>query len=281
MYKFSYNVIFVYGLLVVDLIINITDHLLTTTATNQTSIVQSDFNQRGEINSIAFIVVIIQIFAIFCVVIDLVLHFFQVADQVRQFAWVQLCQDRRVASSETINKSQRLIESPMPQRIALELVLKKYWWSLLVGLLYLVLSIILHIIRLDPIWHYRGSVNNGKLLSLLDAESSTNNLRMATNELIINSEMASKDESLAREATRGIEMFSSLNQNLLPVIVLLLHKLMSTCYYVSFVVVYRATPSQMVNRIFVNKQTTNTVTATTLPYHRASFVLNQSALGTK
>lgn len=273
MYEISYNIIFVYFFLIIDLIINITDHLLTasTAVLTTTNDVQVESQHLRDISSVAFIVVIIQIFAIICVVIDLVLHFFQVSDQVQQFSWFQICQRTCVGDEHGSrdNKSNGAIETPMPQRIALKLVLEKYWWSLLVGLLYLVLTIILQIIRLDPSWqHHRGSLNNGKLIALMnsdisgigDLQVSHQNLRMDSSEFILNSEVSSsEDESITKdsrihdgESVKDKTLFS-LNKNFLPVIVLLIHKLMSTCYYVSFVVVYRATLNQKVTRIFVNK----------------------------
>lgn len=266
MYEISYNIVFVYCLLIIDLIINITDHLLdaTTTVVVATNDVQVDPKQSKDINSVAFIVVIIQIFAIISVVTDLVLHFFQVSDQVCQFAMLQLCQ-RNSANAGQGSREKNSQKIPMPQRIALKLVVEKYWWSLLVGLLYLVLTIILQIIRLSPDWkHHRGNLNNGKLIALLnsdisgvdDLKVSHHNLRMDKNEFIVNSEEESIVEDLGMHNTgsgSNDKAFSSLNKNLLPVIILLIHKLMSTCYYVSFVVVYRATLSQKVNRIFVNK----------------------------
>lgn len=168
MQKASYNVLFVYTLLIVDLVINVSDKLL--------------YQQP---QTLVFSIVLLQICAIIIVVVDLVLHFFDTSDQVRQIVWF------------TFQKG-----SPMPQRTALKLVLDKYWWSLVVGLLYLVLTIILQLIRLDLRW---------------------------------------------RRKMLGSYM------EFIPVTVLLAHKLMSTCYYVSLVVICRATPNQMITRIFNNK----------------------------
>lgn len=290
MYTISYNIIFVYCLLTTDLLINITDHLLTTTTVvASTNSVQLDSRLEREISGIAFIIVIIQIFAIFCIVINLALHLFQVSDQVRQFAWLQPCQNTLNSAGHSLieNKPKKIIETPMPQRIALKLVLEKYWWSLLVGLLYLVLTIILQIIRLDPTWHYdRGNLNNGKLLSLLNNDMSfaggdlrvSNNLRMASN---LNMIGASEDESTGgdvEEHNTGSDndnkTLYSLNKNLLPVIILLIHKLMSTCYYVSFVVVYRATPTQKVHRIFVNKQNPQSLSSYNQQQNQTTFIHN-------
>lgn len=187
MQKTSYNVLFVYALLIVDLVINVSDKLLYPPQTTE------------DISKSAFSVVLLQICAILVVVIELVLHFFYISDQVRQFAWFQY------------TKSSTSPRAPMPQRIALKLVLDKYWWSLVVGILYLVLTIILQLIRLDPRWHVRT----------LDPSTEGNSMNVYN--------------------------------NFIPIIVVLAHKLMSTCYYVSFVVIYRATPNQMINRIFSNK----------------------------
>lgn len=294
MYTISYNIIFVYCLLITDLLINITDHLLTTTTVvASTKSVQLDSRHEREISGIAFIVVIIQIFAIFCIVINLVLHLFQISDQVRQFAWLQLCQNTRSSANHSLieRKPQRLIETPMPQRIALKLVLEKYWWSLLVGLLYLVLTIILQIIRLDPIWHHdRENLNSGKLLSLLNSDMSivggdlpvSNNLRMASDELSLKLDIVgSGDEFMigdGEEHNTGSyndnKTLYSLNKNLLPVIILLIHKLMSTCYYVSFVVVYRATPTQKLHRIFINKQNPQSLSSYNQQQDQTTFVHN-------
>lgn len=191
MQKTSYNVLFVYSLLVADLVINVSDKLLYPPQTT------------SEISKSAFLVVLLQICAILIVVIDLVLHFFHISDRVRQFAWFQ-------SSKSPLNS-----QAPMPQRTALKLVLDKYWWSLVVGLLYLVLTIILQLIRLDRRWHMK----------------------------------VIEEPSASTKGGTSINVY----KNLIPIFVLLAHKLMSTCYYVSFVVIYRATPNQMINRIFSNK----------------------------
>lgn len=245
MQKTSYNLIFVYGLLVVDLLVNITDNLFSAS------------RHHGDGTTIMFVIVLIQIISIICVVIDLVLHFFETSDQVRKFAWNQRCR----AGSEIVRVGD---VCPMPQRLALKLVLDKYWWSLLVGLLYLVLTIILQTVRLDPSWHnHRSSVVAVKANlmdeALVDESIFGRNLLERENHGIL-SEMSNSITSklpspeAVPSASNPNLAASTTNINLLPIIVLLIHKLMSTCYYVSFVVVYRANPSQMVNRIlFVNK----------------------------
>lgn len=255
MQKTSYNVIFVYSLLVVDLLVNIADKLIPSTYIEHTS-------HKKQISGIAFSIVIIQIFSILCVVINLVLHFFDASDQVRQFAWHHHCAGKDDGTSRSATS--------MPQRAALKLVLDKYWWSLLVGVLYLVVTIVLQIVRLDPSWNY--SALNAKLTAFNETSSNFSSLRLGLNEQtvpvdpVLVAEEHFSETSSARYEPQPAEDYSDVAQatssNLLPIIVLLIHKLMSTCYYVSFVVVYRATPNQILARIFVNPHKTTSSSTT-------------------
>lgn len=246
----SYNVIFVYSLLAIDLLVNIADKLVPSTHIDHAS-------RHREISNTAFLIVLVQIIAIFCVVIDLVLHFFQASDLVRQFAW-----EHKTKIPDTKNASPAE-PIPMPQRTALKLVLDKYWWSLLVGVLYLVVTIILQIVRLDPNWHY--SALNSNLLASNESwttrgfDGSSSSLRMDVNEqtVPVDSVLIAEEHLLGAStksdaADEYSDVTTATGGNLLPIIVLVIHKLMSTCYYVSFVVVYRATPSQILSRIFVS-----------------------------
>lgn len=247
-----------------DLLINITDQLLIPPAT-----VKSQHHLNKDLDSVVFIIFLIQIFAIVCVLIDLILHFFQASDQVQQFAW-----HSQHNFSDGFN--QHLNDrAPLPQRVALKLVLDKYWWSLLVGLLYLVLTIILQIIRLDSSLNYQhlDNANISRAVMNLTVESdklatsksSANLFRMDMSELFINSNGVFNldHESPLRPRTTGTDVnekfydgdeTGSTPNSVLQILVLLVHKLMSTCYYVSFVVVYRATPNQMMNRIFLTNK---------------------------
>lgn len=267
MQKTSYNVIFVYSLLVVDLLVNIADKLVPSTHTDPIS-------RHREINKTAFLIVLVQIIAIFCVIADLVLHFFDASDQVRQFAWEN--------HSKIKNDNKLFQVNPMPQRIALKLVLDKYWWSLLVGVSYLVVTIILQIVRLDPSWHYNALNSNLQMSSPIEEIPKENKmfdeLKMDINEQTIPAEGSVLISEVrvpngAGKAGYDNDDYSTSDvqaatdsSNLLPIVVLIIHKLMSTCYYVSFVVVYRATPSQILSRIFVNQKSflAATTTATTI-----------------
>lgn len=272
MQKTSCNVIFVYILLVVDLGVNIIDNLLSSLPKS----VFSYNNHHEYINKLAFTLVVIQILAIIFVVVDLALYLLEIAEKVRQFAWLQQCNDGEVIETKTNAKF------PMPQRLALKLVLDKYWWSLMVGLLYLVLTIILQIVRLDPSWHPGTSLppSLGRENSAKNDDRVGKNLRMDPSELIVTNyhsesalnnnnnydsvkpTMISNDDltveptmvPINKPMTRAnLEQDFRLEDSLPPIMFLLIHKLLSTCYYVSFVVMYRATPNQMMNRIFCNK----------------------------
>lgn len=257
MFKTSLNVIFVYSLLVVDLLVNITDNLLQPSNLN--------LKNNSDISLSSFIIVLIQIIAIICVIIDLVLHFFQASDQVRQCAWFQKCRDAKGAQNRNYRGNND--QCPMPQREALKLVLDKYWWSLVVGCLYLVLTIVLQIYRLDLNLHDRLTSSEADI-----RDEVTSTKAFITNEpaSILDSHLLTKGDiyhSLVSEKITnpieaegissggtGDDKRGPRQRCLLPIIVLLIHKLMSTCYYVSFVVVYRASPSQMVNRILVGNK---------------------------
>lgn len=265
MYKASWTVIFVYSLLVIDLLINITDNLLPSHSSvsggyyftsepqlaenkansirrsasglgveqkptfryvTATNISDGTSQSTNTIGSLTFATFIVQILAIVCVVASLLLHFFEVADQLRQSAWLLLIgrqqelPSNRRASHGICFTSTKSNVAPMPLRIALKLVLERYWWSLLVGLMYLVLTIILQIAKLNQ------SLTRGHFLITKTQITSHSNGQLDW-------------------------------RRALPIAIVLIHKLTSTCYYVSFVVVYRATPGQMVNRILsvYNKKT--------------------------
>ena len=296
----SYNVIFVYSLLVLDLLINITDNLLPLNY------------QAVDKGTVAFTIVIIQIVAIVCVVVDLLLHFFETSDKVRQVAWLR----ERQQQEDTNDHKKKATAAdefqfiPMPSRVALKLVLDKYWWSLLVGSSYLVLTIILQIVRLDPSWHTQHNTAAGGIYnranfddhtlsvsslflgrSSIEAELQPTNGNEPPSPLLLNSSLPTENSNelhlstsapsnkprdyvslvwpstllptATKQQTSASEFATTGNRRMavttarrirstssfLPIFVLLLHKLMSTCYYVSFVVVYRASPSQMLNRI--------------------------------
>lgn len=270
MFVDSYNVLLVYSLLFVDLLINITDNLLPkpsyVSINNQTS--QLEF----VVSSWAFTVFIIQIVSIVCVISSLFLHLFNVSDQVKQVAQLKSAQAVEVDSWQPeygAPSGIRLI--PITQRLALKLVLDKYWWSLLVGLSYLVLSAILQIIRLDPSWHndirqlfeqasVQKNINLNERLPTSRRESWTDTKNLAV--LVADPEVSRHETQISRDGlnittddgfnlstTWNVSDSVTLNMNLIPVLIILVHKLMSTCYYVSFVVVYRASTNQMVNRI--------------------------------
>lgn len=245
MQKISTNIIFIYSLLIVDLLVNITDNLLAPTVTPQ------DADKHGTISTLSFSIVIIQVVAIICVIINLVLHFFEASDQVRQLSWIQQCCSSDGSSSSC---------DPMPQRVALKLVLDRYWWSLVVGLLYLVLTIILQIVRLDSSLFEPSTPATGTDTKLVESEANPDllyyqNIKSSHTEIALE-----KREKLFSTAEIYHSSFASGSyslRNLLPTLVLLIHKLISTCYYVSFVVVYRTSPCHMGSRILNNKSTQN------------------------
>lgn len=205
------NIVFVYTLLVIDLLINITQNLFSPFRANS-------FHIR-DIDSFAFAIVVIQIIAILCVIIDLILYLYHAADKLCQYYWAQLQKATSVSAMSCF----------LPQRMALKLVLDKYWWSLLVGAIYLVLTIILQIIRLNPEWQYSVTSNDfNSSLPPVDKENG--------------SELLSALEELKNRSSPDYDIFK---QNLIPVAVLLAHKLTSTCYYVSFFVVYKTSPDQV------------------------------------
>lgn len=242
MLKTSHNVVFVYSLLVIDLLVNITDNSLSTSVGDE---------DQQDINGIVFTVIIVQILAIICVIFDLVLHFFDASDQVRQFAWLQRCQSELPSRCHHQTACDL---SPMPQRVAFKLILDKYWWSLLVGLSYLVLTIVLRIIRLDPSWHNNLS-NHSRPVSASLLPNGGDSQNWMTSDSPLDPTTDASYESPRQDSSLSSSGRPAKSHSLLPTLILLVHKLVSTCYYVSFVVVYRASPSQMMNRIlFVNSK---------------------------
>lgn len=243
MQKVSTNIVFIYSLLIVDLLVNITDNLLSPAIASQ------DTGKHGSISILSFAIVIIQVVAIICVIINLVLHFFEASDQVRHLSWSQKCCNSHRSSASC---------EPMPQRVALKLVLDRYWWSLVVGLLYLVLTIILQIVRIDSSILKPDIVTGTTEKSLYEEElntdkSSYQNLRSLHDEIALAG--SEKPPGSAEIYHSSFALGSYSFRNLLPTLVLLIHKLISTCYYVSFVVVYRTSPSNMGSRVLSNKTT--------------------------
>lgn len=246
MYKLTYNVLFVYALLILDLLLNISDNLPFGK--------QPASNTRRTINSVAFSIILVQVVAILCVVFNLALHLFEAAEELRLSAW-----------QETTDSSFRRI-APMAPRTALKLVLDKYWWSLFVGLLYLVLTVILQIVRTDPIWHPASSPRPsiGLTTRLTVSVLSPSETSATSNDLFGNDHfrlepgegLGSLEAGLlpAARETDATEPGESKSINFLPTLLLLIHKLVSTCYYVSFVVVYRINPRQMMSRILSTHQ---------------------------
>lgn len=230
MNKTSCNVIFVYSLLLVDLLVNITDNLLSP-ANQPKDASNNTVGQPKTISDIVFVIIMVQILAIVIVILDLIFHFFQISDRVMEYAFME-------AKNKSQNSRNPFQVRPMKQREAMKLVLDKYWWSLLVGMFYLVLTIMLQIVKFDPIWHAKPTMANGNSRHFDELRMEIKDMVMEPNSLtLIKSEPETTNLVLSE-------------QNLLPIILLLIHKLVSTCYYVSFVVVYRATPNQMINRIF-------------------------------
>lgn len=274
MSQFSYNTTFVYSLLVLDLLINITDNVV---APNK---------QDGKIAQTTLIILVIQILANLAVVIHLVVHLFNVSDQVRQHIWIAT-----MTKGKHPNKNNPNYNVQIPQRVALKLVLGKYWWSLQIGIMYLVLTIILQIVRLDPVWHFyeqqSSSIRTNRPLevspvfynslqsyneayerdptstttSLPDdlSVSSTSSFESKLDELLASTTVSSTKRPLFEFGNnmpplKGSESVIKMGRSLIPLLVLLTHKLVSTCYYISFVVIYRLQPSQMIHRILYNHQ---------------------------
>lgn len=255
MYRTSKNVIFVYGLLLIDLLVNITDNLVPGASRWQSYyLLPTRPEQSGPqrlrrvpiVSSLIFATIVVQILAIIMVIISLTLRFFDVADGVRQSAWLVTRRRRRRrggrelvegaterhaehAASNRWDDKLELALAPMAQRTALKLVLHRFWWSLVVGLTYLVLTIILHINKLDGRQKWPATIENKPKLADWNADDDEKR------------RLEGPTETWPPEVESQGDVW--------PILIVLIHKLMSTCYYVSFVVVYRASLSQMVNRV--------------------------------
>lgn len=231
MFKLSCNVVLVYTLLVVDLLINVFNNLISPTAQ-----LDLPFRLGSSTRDLAFIIVLVQISANVFVAADLALYFLSISDKVKQHAWSQ--QERTESHGQ---------EAPMPQRRALKLVLDRYWWSLVVSLTYLVTSIELHLIRFNASLHTQAKVSESR-------ENTHSPLRMELQVHTVESgSMASSDrENSIWSSTESENSFE--DSNLLPMLLLLFHKLLSTCYYISLVVICRAQTSQIVGRIVASSQ---------------------------
>jgi len=258
MNQMSKNVAFVYSLLIIDLLVNIADNVVST---NHISRI---FDRAESATRVAFMIYIIQVFAIIIVVLNLIWHFLNISDKVEQSSYLVV----RSTHKSRVTFTNR----PLPHRLALKLVLDKYWWSLLVGALYLVLTIILQIIRLDSAWHLQETAvfrnlrqsqyvtgHRARLQyyneafernpTAKDHQENSLNVTMIGNELLTNM-LKTTTPLPPREKNRDDDQMF---KNLVPIMIILVHKLVSTCYYISFVVIYRLQPSQMVNRVLASQ----------------------------
>lgn len=276
MYQISKNVLFVYGLLLIDLLVNITDNLVPNQRKQNYYWLSSSMPNGGQhlrrvniISSSTFATILVQILAIICVVISLALRFFDVADRVRQSSWLLTPKTPKSLlsssgqASEPRTRQDRcqqrppFVVTPMPQRTALKLVLDRYWWSLVVGLTYLVLTIILQINKIDSQrWPTAPLVGNDRgegRPTLANSQQAGPNFsrEMQPDKGSIDATDETLPSTAAAAETESPELTNQLTDggSLLPILIVLIHKLMSTCYYVSFVVVYRVSPVQMVNRV--------------------------------
>lgn len=239
--------------MLIDLLVNIFDHLLLKYERCLTG---------------AFL---IQDLAIACALISLMVHFLNISDQVRissraHFLDVYLNSKEDGAKLLDLNKLNQHL-ALIPQRIALKLVLDKYWWSMFVGFLYSVLTLISQISKLDSLeyehgYQHRqttvmepfrdGSVlkenlttinNNSELIKLADS------FKLAPNTLAFKE--FSTETKLDTNKDPG-DLVISTSTSTYSILLLLLHRIVSTCYYVSFLVMYRISPNHIVNRLFKN-----------------------------
>jgi hypothetical protein len=290
----SVNVALVYGLLLIDLLVNITDNLPVASPNQNQNYYwlvaaagrsapnghPRSWRRVPIISPFTFATILIQILAIAFVVISLALRFFNVADRVRQSAWLLVAVQQQDNSMDSLSPTSRgnaapasrtgrpvagssmlllksnkqklqqqqqqqrsFLISPMPQRTALKLVLDRYWWSLVVGLTYLVLTIILQTNKIDS---QRWTVPiAGIEPTAVDDERPPPDAFGATTL----GPTTTTNETAALLAPAATSQRQADVGSLVPVLIVLIHKLMSTCYYVSFVVVYRASPLQMANRV--------------------------------
>lgn len=218
----------------IDLFVNITDELIPPWS--------PEFKQSGrQINSVAFILVLIQVTSIMCAVLSLISQLFDASDLLIKHATLKVCKD----DDNHPETPKLILRSKIPYRSAMKLVLDKYWWSLVVGSSYMVITIILQIVRLDPSWHdssllsdglgsppkFRGSKGTDPWMNVQDTPHS------AVFDIYRDTRLAEAGE------------FRDHNSGWIPIFISMFHKLMSTCYYVTFVVINRTLPRQMMSRI--------------------------------
>lgn len=310
------NVLLIYSLLIIDLFVNISDKLIPAhywlededeDQIDQTKRGQEDKKTQVrmvQISGLAFIVVISQITSIVCVIINLIFHFLKASDELSLNAVIEEVVNINENKSSKLEEEEekeakklKLAETQikhayreengqsLPMSTALKLIIDHYWWSLIVGLFYLVLTIIMQIVRLDTVWLDR-SFSNGKQTTLAAlhgpvASYEEKNENVFTSVSTTNTFSSSRDDSLTRLDTM-IDNVHKINQyeinnhdktyhhlplmskqhhnhniSWLPIIVSVFHKLLSTCYYVSLVVIYRVTPKQMKDRILARPMTIN------------------------
>lgn len=239
------------------------------------------------INTTAFIIVLVQILSIICAIINLIFHFLEAANKIRLEAIVErvtkqtkpnnngifalsstsspqsqssehlsrraskqnnnnnnnIDPNSRVNKNNNNNNNARFKEqinrdlsvesqatklrlpTGLPISASIKLVIDRYWWSLVVAISYLILSLCLQIVRIE---------------SGLSVTETMDNKRKV--EYVTNQEKVE-------------ENFQQHEQIWMPILISMLHKLMSTCYYVSFVVIYRLTPDQIKERILAQEPT--------------------------
>lgn len=236
------------------------------------------------INPTAFIIVLVQILSITCAIINLMFHLLEAADKIRFEAIVERVivggQDNCDHNDPALrsNKNNKLNESVkdnltaqtndqddrktydnlnvrpraaalrlpsgLPISASIKLVIDRYWWALVVAISYLVLSMCLQIVKFET--DITLSENVGKLF-----ENENDYVTVLEKNITI---LKSMDHE-RRFLDSSPDLRHQDEQIWLPVFISMSHKLMSTCYYVSFVVIYRLTPAQIKDRILVQEPT--------------------------
>lgn len=226
----------VYILLLLDLIINISGQFNVTGGS------------QGNISTLAFTIVVLQLAGLLCLTLIVVARFFKAADEIIQNARYResLSKGRHVTVTYTI----------VPLRAALRLVLDKFWWSLAAGTVYIVVTLILQIVRLDPTW--QSTTASTELRQPIDR---LDNWRDDSEAASLRSYVTPEyQDSAATRQPIDITSTSGAHQtwnatdhqdkpSWLPVVVLFAHKLMSTCYYVSVIVVNRMSSRHIISQV--------------------------------
>lgn len=235
--------LFIYILLTVDLFVNVSDKpLYSVLAETQ------DESSKGIYRLVAITLELVQLLTIMCVVLIILLHLFEATDKVIQHGALQIYKDDTNCQSG----SDPILDYELSQKLALKLVLKRYWWSLSIGIAYLVVTIIIRFVKFDTL---DDSARSQIVSSRNDEDVHIESLRSNLKSWNSYEEFKSSREDVTLTSPEFIDQKGSNQTNIswISLIISIFHKLLSTIYYITTIIIIRTTPENMMKGILLSE----------------------------